>query len=223
VIERIAVVVPARNEELLLPACLDALAAAIEMVDVAVDVVVALDRCQDGSAEVVAERPWVAAVEIDAGNVGRARRAATQLALRVPQVPPERHWLATTDADSVVPSDWLAGQLALAADGWEVVVGTVQVEDWSAHPDGVAGRWAARYRGVDHHHHVHGANLGLTAAAYLDAGGWSPLATGEDVALVSAMAGRRVIRSAAHPVTTSARSDPRAPDGFGEALRQLAG
>jgi hypothetical protein len=37
---------------------------------------------------------------------------------------------------------------------------------------------------------VHGANLGLTAAAYLDAGGRPALPTGEDQALVDTLRAR---------------------------------
>jgi hypothetical protein len=33
------------------------------------------------------------------------------------------------------------------------------------------------------HHHVHGANLGMSASAYGAAGGFPPLRTHEDVAL----------------------------------------
>ena len=58
----VLVVVPARNEERLLPRCLQALQdaadrLAAERPGVAVRVVVVLDRCSDGSAEIVAGWP----------------------------------------------------------------------------------------------------------------------------------------------------------------------
>jgi glycosyltransferase involved in cell wall biosynthesis len=223
-VDVVGVVVPARNEELLLPACLDALRVAVEaLTDVAVHVVVVLDSCVDASAAVVAAYPWVQAIETGEGNVGSARaRGVTRILEQSAGTPTERIWLATTDADSQVPSDWLTGQLAFARQGWEVVVGTVAVDDWSGHPSDTAPRWLASYRHVEHHPHVHGANLGCSAAAYLDAGGWSPLASEEDVALLAALAHRRVIRTATLPVVTSSRRDPRAVGGFGDTLRDLA-
>jgi glycosyltransferase involved in cell wall biosynthesis len=224
-IEVVGVVVPARDEELLLSACLDALRFAVAAVDsVQTQVVVVLDRCVDGSAEVAAAYPWVHVVETDAGNVGAARgRGVDRIMAQAADTPTERIWLATTDADSVVPPYWLTGQLALAGEGWEVVAGTVVVEDWTGHPPETAPRWLASYRHAEHHPHVHGANLGCSAAAYLDAGGWSPLASDEDVALLAALAHRRVVRTAKLPVLTSSRRDPRAAGGFGDTLRDLAG
>jgi glycosyltransferase involved in cell wall biosynthesis len=223
-IERIGVVVPAHNEEDLLPACLDALRVATSLVGVPVLVVVVLDSCTDQSRRKVSEDPDVDVIEVDVGNVGVARAAGTDAVLRwADGTPPERVWLATTDADSAVPSDWLVGQCALANAGWEVVVGTVDVTDWSEHAGDVAPLWNASYAPVEDHSHIHGANFGCSAAAYLDAGGWPPLSIDEDVALLSSLAHRRVIRTAMHPVITSARRDPRASGGFGDALRALAG
>jgi hypothetical protein len=83
--------------------------------------------------------------------------------------------------------------------------------------------WAQDYHAVEHHPHVHGANLGFTAAAYVDCGGWPPDAADEDVAIVAALSDRRLIRTATLPVTTSARRDARATGGFGDTLRDLAG
>ena len=224
-IEAVGVVVPARDEEDLLPHCLDALELAIRAVPpVPVWTVVVLDSCIDGSADVVAARPWVTAVHIDACNVGRARRAGTEEVLRrYNGLAPDSVWIATTDADSSVPAGWLSGQLALAADGWEAVIGTVSVADWSGHDPRVARRWGESYRAVEHHSHVHGANLGFTAAAYLEAGGWPALPAHEDVALLNRLKSRRIVATATLPVVTSARRDPRAAGGFGDALSGLAG
>jgi hypothetical protein len=224
-IEAVGVVVPARDEEALLPQCLDNLELAVRAVlPLPVCVVVVLDSCLDRSADVVAARPWVTAVHIDAGNVGLARRAGTDEVLaRYAGLVPESVWLATTDADSSVPGGWLSGQLALAADGWEAVVGTVSVADWSGHDPRVTRRWGESYRAVEHHPHVHGANLGFTAAAYLEAGGWPALPAHEDVALLNRLKSRRIVSTATLPVVTSARRDPRAAGGFGDALSGLAG
>jgi glycosyltransferase involved in cell wall biosynthesis len=222
--KRAAVVVPARNEQALLSACLDAIEISVLQVDIPVFVVVVLDSCTDNTMAVAQARPWVTSICVDARSVGVARAAGAAAALR--WAGDESHddvWLATTDADSVVPPYWLSGQLELAAQGWEAVIGTVSVNDWSEHPARVQPLWASGYHAVEHHAHIHGANLGFTAAAYVDCGGWPALATNEDVAMVESLAGRRVIRTAALPVATSARRDPRAIGGFGDTLRDLAG
>ncbi len=39
-------------------------------------------------------------------------------------------WLATTDADSVVPAHWLMAQLRHTERGARMVAGTVAVQDW---------------------------------------------------------------------------------------------
>jgi glycosyltransferase involved in cell wall biosynthesis len=224
-ISAVGVVVPARNEELLLPACLDSIRDAVAAIaPIPVTVVVALDSCTDLSAQIVAERSWVSHVRTEASNVGLARRLGTEEVLtQLADVPLDEVWLAQTDADSAVPPDWLAGQVALADDGWEVVVGTVAVADWSEHHPSVRTRWAAEYDAYEHHRHVHGANLGLTAASYVAAGGWPALQAHEDVALIRSLAQRRVVATATLPVVTSARRAPRAPGGFGDTLNGLAG
>jgi glycosyltransferase involved in cell wall biosynthesis len=221
-IERVGVVVPAHNEESLLPACLAAIRAATLALEIPVCVVVVLDDCDDGTHAVVSDHPWVSVVHVQAGNVGIARAAGAAAVLQwAGATPHDRVWLATTDADSLVPPDWLSGQRELANLDWEVVVGTVAVVDWSEHDVDVAPRWSAQYLPVEDHLHIHGANFGCSAAAYLDAGGWAPLAIDEDVALLEALAHRRVIRTAMLPVITSARRDPRAVGGFGDTIRAL--
>ena len=70
------------------------------------------------------------------------------------------------------------------------------------------------------HPHVHGANLGMRADAYLAAGGWNPLTTAED----HDMWGRLRAHTGAHlsdarlQVLTSGRRTGRAPLGFAGAL-----
>ena len=232
VIERVGVVVPARDEQVLLPGCLDALGAAVERARaggvVDVQVVVVLDRCTDDSGAVVAaaaaERPWVRGVQIEAGNVGLARSVGCAQVLRTADPTRlDRLWLASTDADSRVPADWLTRQLAFAAEGAEVVLGTVDVVDWADHPAHVERRWRSAYVAADGHPHVHGANVGCRADAYVAAGGFGALSSDEDVALVSALdrAQRRTVRTAAIPVLTSARRVARAHGGFAGFLAQL--
>lgn len=225
-IDRIGVVVPANNEEHALPACLEGLHVAARLVTTPVTVVVVLDACTDLSATVVREAIQtptftVKAVTVDARNVGYARRAG--MAELIGCVPESGTWLATTDADSVVSENWFVAQLDHADAGARVVAGTVTVADWREHSRAVRDRATNDYL-ASPHRHVHGANLSFSATAYLAAGGFSPLASDEDVALV------RAFRANDEPiawamdlaVTTSARRQARAPKGFASYLAALA-
>jgi glycosyltransferase involved in cell wall biosynthesis len=231
----IGVVVPAHNEQ----ACLDATLAALKTAarhpslrSEPVCIVVVLDACSDGSRAVVqrhagkrlapvrASGHCVSYLEIDARNVGLARATGANLMLAR-----GARWLAFTDADTIVAPGWLAAQLSLGVD---VVCGSVAVEDWSAHKENaprLRERFAQGYMDADGHRHIHGANLGVSAAAYQKAGGFSALPCHEDVALVAALAstGASFAWSAAPRVATSARTDARARGGFGDTLlAQLA-
>ncbi len=222
VADRIAVVVPARNEEALLGRCLDALTAATRQVEAPVTLVVVLDRCTDGSEEVARSRPGVEVVHSTAGLAGAARRAGAHHALSRSGADPARFLLASTDADSTVPSHWLAHHHGLVMAGAGLVLGTVQPE-----PGGLAPRvlraWAHGYHPRDGHPHVHGANLAVRGDVYLAAGGFAPVAAHEDVLLVEAVtrSGVRVERTAGCPVVTSSRLSGRAPEGFAAHLAAL--
>ncbi|WP_435194760.1 glycosyltransferase [Streptomyces sp. NRRL F-5630] len=225
----LAVVVPAHDEEALLPHALAALRRAARHpalpVRARVRVVVVADACADATAE-LAHAAGAHVVRIDARNPGRARAAGAAAALGLFGESPARVWLSSTDADSRVPADWLARQWRWGARGWEAVVGTVQPLGGDPALAGLLHREAVRYReaGGARHPHVHGANLGVRADAYLGVGGFPPLATGEDHALVRALeaGGHRVLRTRRSPVATSARLRPRASGGYGARLARLA-
>lgn len=232
-IRALAVIVPARDEEELLGDCLDALRRAAghpRVRHLPSRMVVVADTCTDRTAA-VARRHGGELLELTAGNVGAARAAGTSHALAAtvaarPGLSTDSVWLAHTDADSRVPADWFARQLAHAACGWHAVVGTVHVADWTGHPDRTALAFLRHYQQdppTDDHRHVHGANLAVRADAYRAAGGFAPLPVGEDRTLVAALesAGYRVKRTTRNPVATSARRNPRARGGFGDFLRDL--
>jgi hypothetical protein len=125
----------------------------------------------------------------------------------------------------MVPPDWLRRQLGYADRGWDVVLGTVTVADWDGHPPYVPAAFEALYDyGAGPHMHVHGANLGIRASAYLAVGGFRPLRTAEDHALLAAAteAGCRVVQAGDITVRTSGRRQARAPGGFSQLLRTLA-
>lgn len=211
----IAAIVPAHNEAQHIGACLDSLMQASQcqrLAGEAVLCVVVLDACTDHTAAVV-QQHRAAVVSVTARNVGIARAAGAQFALDL-----GARWLAFTDADSVVASDWLAAQLELGCDA---VCGTVQVGHWGGYGERMRRHYESSYTDADGHRHVHGANLGVSAQAYRRAGGFKALASSEDVALVEALraSGARIVWSARPRVETSARQTYRAPLGFGATLQ----
>ena len=224
-IKAAGVVIPAHNEQDLLPACLAAVQQAARQVSVPVHLVVVADACTDRTAA-VARAHGADVVESGARSVGAARRAGVSQVLRSACcLDSAAVWVATTDADSLVPHRWLVRQLRYARQGWKGVVGTVTVADWAGHPPHVQRRYTERYRAWrGHHPHVHGANLGFTADAYLAAGGFRPLPTAEDLALVDDLraTGVPLLRTTRLPVVTSARRHARAPHGFAWLLGTLA-
>jgi glycosyltransferase involved in cell wall biosynthesis len=214
----IAVVVPAHNEAEYLDACIASIqeaATSNALRGEAVQIFVCADACTDGS-ESIALQMGARVLSLDARNVGAARALGAQAALDA-----DARWLSFTDADSVVAPDWLAAQLSLNADA---VCGTVVVSDWGDYGTDMRQHYSRTYTDADDHRHIHGANLGVSALAYRRAGGFLPLVSSEDVALVDALqaCGVSIAWSAKPRVTTSARRDFRAPDGFGATLLQVA-
>jgi len=225
VIRSVGVIVPAHNEQDLLPVCLASLRrAARALRGLPVILVVVADACQDRTAE-VAQAGGATVVTVAARNVGVARAAGVREVLRQAcPLDPADIWLATTDADSVVPAPWLLRQARYAGQGWDAVAGTIQVADWSGYQPGTRTRFTGRYGdGAGPHAHVHGANLGFRASAYLAAGGFAAVTTAEDHALVAALTARgsRVLHTRDLPVVTSARRQGRAPHGFSGYLAEL--
>ncbi len=118
----IGVVVPAHNEQELLPGCLAGLAAAVAAVPVPVELLVVLDSCTDASPAAAAQVPTLT---VDERNVGVARRSGFGRLLhsRPAGVPDSQTWLATTDADTVIGMStvrtWaFAGTPIVSSAGW---------------------------------------------------------------------------------------------------------
>jgi glycosyltransferase involved in cell wall biosynthesis len=230
----VAVVVPVRDEERLLRASLAALRFASHQVlvaGVAVRIAIVLDCCRDRSREIATNfasgcrsgrgEAVVQVLETESGNVGLARSHGFRHLLdQLDDVALASVWLATTDADTQVPPSWLVHQLARRAEGVDAWAGTVVVADWSARTGALRDAYQAGYAtGV----HVHGANMGVRADAYLRAGGFPPYATAEDQALWHALstAGATMSYDPGCPVITSARRKARAPRGFAQFLNDL--
>lgn len=214
----IGVVVPVHNEERLLNQCIESLLEAAfhqGLDDEEVKILIVLDDCTDTSLD-IARSYGVMTLTCTHRNVGKARAHGAEHLLGV-----DARWLAFTDADTVVPSTWLADQIRFNVDA---VCGLVEVSDWSEHPHGVRERYHAHYRTIDGHRHIHGANLGVSSAAYRRAGGFKALAAHEDVQLVNDLerSGANILWTASNRVTTSARKNGRCREGFADYLQSLA-
>ena len=222
----IGVVIPARNEELLLPRCLQSVLAAKANLrpGVSVDIAVIDDGSTDRTRDIASGMLHTNGVvhSIKAGAVGTARCTATKLILKRFVGPSHHCWLANTDADCVVPRNWLTQQLQIAETGIDAIAGTVSVDSFAEHEPDVPARFKATYtvQPDGSHSHVHGANLGIRADAYLRAGGWSNLTTAEDHDLWRrlTMTGARTFATASLEVQTSGRKVGRAPNGFAGTL-----
>lgn len=223
---RLLVVVPARNEETLVGRCVDAVGVAVAAAlryrpDLAVAVVVVADTCTDRTAE-VARAHGARVVEATLGCVGAARRTGVDAGTALlPPAPAELTWVAGTDADSVVPADWLVRQLELAARGVGLVTGRAEPDRADLDPT-TWRAWQRRHPATAAAAHVHGANLGLRLDHYLAVGGWPALAEHEDRRLVEALLAAGVPAGQGTAVITSGRLHGRAPGGFSGYLRALA-
>lgn len=239
-LRRIDAVVPAHDEEQLIGACLDALLVARDAVhrtrpDLEVGIIVVLDDCHDESERIVSERLAAVAggsvagrsgagesaagdsavVVIGARNVGAARGAGVVTALDRGPAGLDERWIASTDADSRVPSDWFEVHAAAFDAGTDVLLGTVRPDfsDFSEHD---VQRWRSTHPAGHLPGNIHGANLGIRADRLQALGSFSTAPEHEDVDLVerAGAAGLRIVPTLDGVVTTSGRRQGRTPAGY---------
>ncbi len=221
----VAVVIPVHDEADLLARCLQSVLVAVEGVHhrARTSIVVVLDDCRDESSVIAARFP-VTTLAIRAGRVGTARRSGVDHALAGVAPADRPHvWLAHTDADSIVPPDWLTHQLDLGEAGADGMIGTVRPDFADLTPAHEA-LWRATHRRGVPNGHVHGANLGIRAGVYDAVGGFDDVAEHEDVRLVAAARshGAVLIASDVAEVITSGRMMGRTPGGYAGHLRTQA-
>lgn len=223
-----ALIVPAHDEEDLLGACLDALElAAWNAREAGVRRVLKLvvaDACTDATRAIARGR-GASCITVNGRNVGAARAvgAAKALAeLAREGFNPAQVYLLHTDADTVVPPDWVARHLRAAARH-DAVIGPVEVRDWTPRGENCARMFERACALEPDGQRVYGANLGTRAEAYLRAGGFPALPVAEDRALVESL--RTVGESVAFrpdlAVFTSARISRRVRGGFSDFLSRL--
>lgn len=232
-IDAIGVAVPARDEVTTIGACLGSIADAAAETPVPLVVVVAADSCTDDTAETASRAGAERGLDLDvltcrSGSAGLARKmAAGHLIerLRASGVSPASTWIACTDADTTVPADWLARQVAWATLGFDAVAGLVDLP--LAAPPELRAAFHEAVRAVGHRHghpHVHAANLGIRLSALVAAGGFPDVELGEDHALWGRLARShaRILGATDTTVVTSGRLVGRATGGFAAFLTELS-
>ncbi|CAA9400584.1 MAG: hypothetical protein AVDCRST_MAG03-1194 [uncultured Rubrobacteraceae bacterium] len=237
---RASVVVPARDEEDLISACLQALAGQRGVAPEEYEVLLVLDRCTDGTgaraAEVAADHPGLRlyALEGPGAGSGLARRVGMEAACkRLMAVRGSDGLICSTDADTVVAPDWLASQLRAVASGAKAIGGRIGLADTGSLPPGVLRLHAEEGRrrherlladparsGRAEHWQFSGASLALTAETYREVGGLRPLESLEDEHLEEALrqSGVPIERLLSVRVTTSPRLEGRASRGLSHDL-----
>ncbi len=239
------IAIPIRNEVERIETCLGTLAAQTRVPDV---VVAYLNNCDDGTEPILrmmqARLPFaldIVAVTLppQRANAGYARR----LAMRRAATHAGRHGaLLTTDADAIVPRDWVARNLAALATGVDAVCGQIVMDalDAAAIPQTLHDDDALECELLDlldqiafmvdpephdprpRHGQASGASLAISSEGFRRVGGIPPVASGEDRALVEALMhiDARVRHEPDIVVVVSGRLDGRATGGMADTIRR---
>jgi glucosyl-3-phosphoglycerate synthase len=236
---KVSVVVPARNEEALVGSCLVALAEQEGVSPEDFEVLLVLDRCTDETEvrarDIADAHPRFGLHFLDGPGKGsgHARRMGMELAsARLLGLGRPKGLIASTDADTVVASDWLAAQLRAVSRGALAIGGRIELAEDSL-PESIF-RWhteRGRRRhesllsepdnmGATEHWQFNGASLALTAKIYQEMGGLEPRVALEDEHLeyVLRRHGVPIERLTSVRVTTSARVEGRANQGLARDL-----
>lgn len=217
---KIAIVIPAHNEAMVISDCLASIKTAIAQLPASITAhpLVMLDSCTDDTASIV-KSAGVEYLCCEYRCVGQARDLGIRHAITM-----GASWIACTDADSVVTPDWLVQQVAHTAhQPTDMICGVVSVDSWAHLTAQTREDYITHYQDKMGHRHVHGANLSFSAEAYVNVGGFGPLTCHEDVDLVKKFEsyGYAITWSNRVRVVTSSRLQARASEGFAAFLTKL--
>lgn len=227
------VVVPARNEEDRIAACIDALAAQT-VTAAGFEVILVADACEDRTEAVARAHAAELGINLTVlhgvgAGTGPARRLGMDAAAeRLEALGLPNGLIATTDADTTPASDWLERQLAHLDSGAEAIGGMIELDPGDAErlPAAVRRRRRAdaeqRLQTVRHsdpaaaHHHFAGASIGIRAQTYRRVGGIDPSPALEDEFFAERLRRHQVpvLRPADVRVRTAARTQGRAQRGL---------
>ncbi len=227
------VVIPARDEEARIAACLEALARQTVGPET-FETIIVVDDCSDDTEGVALRTAQSLGLRISlrsgsgVGSGGARRIGMDAAARRLLGLGREQGLIACTDADSRPAEDWLERQLDHLRHGALVIAGLIELDEEAAGslPEGVlrrrerdAARRLERVRESDPaaaHHHFAGASLAVTAGVYRDVGGLEPVAALEDATFEARLRdhGIPILRAADVRVRTSPRVDGRARRGL---------
>ena len=242
------IAVPVRNEAERIAACLRAIDAQEGLAPGRLGLVLFLNNCTDGTPGIVADLlpslsiPVRVIEKTHAGaHAGWARRAAMDAGAAWLDAVGSAGTLLTTDADSRVPPDWVAANLAALDGGADAVAGRVELipEEAALLPPSLParGRLEDAYDALitemearidpdpsdpwPCHRTTIGASLSVRRSAYEQVGGMPEIPLGEDGAFVAALLeqGFRVRHDRAVMVWISARLTGRAAGGVADTIR----
>ncbi len=239
------VAIPLRNEEHYIGATCDAVVQAIRRTRRRTAVVIVCNDTTDGSyavAQRVLDEAAVPYLIVDVafdrsiGDAPHCRRLALDIAAKLAA----DGYLMTTDADTIVDTNWLVENERSLATGAGLVCGTVSLgrDALDALPPAVLACGAvesdyklmmiALWEAWTGHaaptlfHNAMGASLAIAARNYRAVGGLPTPPVAEDKALAGRCArhGLSVVDNPRVEVVTSGRTDARAAGGMGDALRE---
>jgi glycosyltransferase involved in cell wall biosynthesis len=199
---KLSVVTPAHNEEAFLGGCLASIDAAANAVSFAVEKIVVLNRCSDGTERIALEHGARVVLE-DARNLSRIRNAGVAAAAG--------EWIVTIDADSRMAPDLIA-KVAAALEGPQFIGGGVNIV-----PERMSAGIRATQALMDFAQRVTGLSAGAfwcRRADFLAVGGFNTaLNIAEDVDFAERLRrygknrGQRYLRLDSHIVTSCRKFD----------------
>lgn len=244
---RFVVAIPVKDEAERIALCLEALSLQTDTPFDELAVVLLLNNCTDGTADVVRQIAPLLPYRLELhqvdlppshANAGWARKLAMDAAERLVA---SEGLILTTDADTLADEDWVAANRREIEAGHDAVAGYVMADpmelmqlpaailergslEWEYQQ--LAAELDARVDPEPHdpwprHNQNCGASAAVTAAAYRAIGGLPPRPVGEDRALFEMLRRMdgRIRHSLEVQVVTSARTDGRASGGLADEIR----